>query len=213
MARFRGDGADRRRLENNRHKVTGRVQDFINPYPFMSSIEAMVHLELEARQVPFTWRWFDGDSPMLRLMLPDYAPEFTLREYKLVIVILGNFFGTLPGVLDRTSLAKVALEADGWTMVILYENEIRTEGAEAVLNSKAPQLKNPTIKGVVRQGPFGRPDLMKRARERLRSRNFLTRLNRLETVNSERSSERRTRRRSPRRRRYGGDRRRIGQNR
>src|SRR5690606_35314459 len=101
-----------KKRKNRAYVKTG----FVNPYPWMSSTEARVHLWLEYRQVPFSWRWFDGYSPNLSYLMPDFHPEFTLKEYKVVILVIGTFWGTVPGILDRNALAQVLLEEEGWTV-------------------------------------------------------------------------------------------------
>lgn len=134
----------------------------------MSEVEAMVHLELEKRGVPFSWRYFDApeEAPSLTLMMPDFHPEFTLKEYKYAILIIGEFFGTLPTVLDRNAFGQVLLEADGWTVAILFEQEIRNDVAKA-LDEKLPNLVSAPIKGPQRPNPFGTPDFMTRRRQQL----------------------------------------------
>lgn len=154
----------------NRFHVSTRDL-FHNPFPYMSDPEAMVKLELDKMGVPYSWRFFDGDSPTLKLLIPDFAPEFTLREYKTVIMVVGGFFGTLPGVLDRTSLAQVALEYDGWKVAILLEADILKNPWWAIV-SQLPDLKSPTIRGPERPNPIGAvqifTDTLNKRREQLR---------------------------------------------
>lgn len=128
-----------------------------NPYPWMSLPEALVHLELESRNIPFSWRWFDGVAETFQLLMPDFQPEFTLREQQTVILVQGGFFGFLPGVIDRIALAATLLEFDGWKVVILLEDEIRA-GAAAALDKKAPELRAQLAFGPPRPNPFGHPD-------------------------------------------------------
>lgn len=156
----------RLRRGKRRIKVTKPNTEFVNPYPWMSSVEAMVHLELERREVPFSWRYFDGESALLSELMPDFTPEFTLREYKAVILVIGLFWGTLPGVLDKNALCKVLLEAEGWTVVTLFEQDIRSDVAGA-LDRALPQLKNPAIKGKPRPNPYGQVDLMAARRQQI----------------------------------------------
>jgi hypothetical protein len=147
------------------HLPTG--DGFVNPYPQMSAVEARVHLELERRKIPFSWRLFDGlDAPQLSAVLPDYAPEFTLREYRIVIVVSGNFFGTLPGVIDRTALASALLEADHWKLVVLFESDILNEGIDKLLDRELPELAKPTVTGPPRPNPYAKfmLDVMNRRR-------------------------------------------------
>lgn len=140
---------------------------FINPYPHMADAEAMVHLELEHRHIPFSWRYFDGESPWLAELLPDYAPEFTLREHKLVIIVVGSYFGTLPSVLDRTALAQAALEEDGWKVVSLYAFDIERDGAKVTLDKQVPELSRPVARGERRDSPYDPPTYFEELRERI----------------------------------------------
>lgn len=151
-----------------RHRAVGRnirssQPGFVNPYAHMSSIEAMVHLELERRNVPFSWRYFDGVSLHLKTLLPEFSPEFTLKEYKLVILIIGNFFGSLPGILDTNALAQTLLEEDGWRVVTLFEQDIRRD-VKGLIDREAPELIAPTFVGKPRPNPYGIPDFMARRR-------------------------------------------------
>ena len=141
--------------------------EFINPYPHMSEPEAMVHLDLERRKVPFTWRYFDGESVGLSFVMPDFAPEFTLREYKTVILIIGEFWGELPGVMDKNALATAILESEGWKVAWFFEMDIRA-GVSALVDKTLPELKQPAFTGKPRDNPYGIPDLMSRRREQLR---------------------------------------------
>lgn len=140
--------------------------EFINPYPWMSSVEAMVHISLEEHQVPFTWRYFDGVAPDFTALLANqgYQPEFTLKEYNTVILVQGGFYGTLPGVLDKVALAKVTFEADGWKVIILWDTDIRREGAWNLLVKEMPNIGS--IKGPPHQNPYGHPDLLARLKLR-----------------------------------------------
>ncbi len=165
--------ASRRRAQRPRKNVilkgVKKLFEFQNPYPWMSEVEAMVHLELEKRQVPFSWRYFNALdlAPNLALLMPDFAPEFTLREYKYAILVIGEFFGTLPTVLDRNAFAQVLLEEDGWTVAILFESEIRDDVAKAI-DLKLPLLVGAVIKGPQVPNPYGVPDFMAKRREQLR---------------------------------------------
>lgn len=151
----------RKSTEGRRGQKGGRIRRpprdlFINPYPWMSAPEAMVQLELERHGVPFSWRFFDGDpAPNFReLLVKDgFHPEFTLREHKAIIMVQGNFFGTLPGVLDKVALAQVAAEEDGWVAVILFETDIRAGRTWKMLQEKIPGLGS--IKGPPRPNPYG----------------------------------------------------------
>lgn len=123
----------------------------------MSDAEAMVHLELEERRIPFSWRYFDGQAPLLKELIPDYAPEFTLREHRLVIVIVGEYFGSIPSVIDRAALAQAALEMDGWKVVSLFATDIQRDGPVVVLDRQCPELRRTTIRGGKRKSPYDPP--------------------------------------------------------
>jgi len=165
--------------------------EFINPYPHMSEPEAMVHLELERRKIPFTWRYFDGESLGITFTMPDFAPEFTLREYKTVILIIGEFWGELPGIMDKNALATAILEAEGWKVAWFFEMDIRA-GVSALIDKELPELVKPAFTGKPRDNPYGIPDLMKRRREQLRGQGL--RRAKFESKGSERDSRRRKRR-------------------
>ena len=116
------------------YRTAGNVE-FVNPFPQMSEPEARVYLFLTALGVPFSWRNFDGDSlaPSFATLAKQYiTPEFTLTEYKAVIMVLGQYWGGLPAVLEATSLAQVTLEADGWKVAVLTEDEIKRDVHKAV---------------------------------------------------------------------------------
>jgi len=84
-----------------------RSYQFVNPYPQMSEPEARVFLFLKGLGVPFSWRQFDGKAyaPQFSEFMPSFVPEFTLTEYRIVILTIGSYWGTLPGILDNNGLA------------------------------------------------------------------------------------------------------------
>ena len=149
------------------NRVGAARVEFINPYPHMADAEAMVHLELERRHIPFSWRYFDGEAPLLQELMPDYAPEFTLREMKLVITIVSPYYGGLPGVIDRQALAQAALEMDGWKVVTLFSYDIERLGADAALTEKVPELAKPVAYGEPRKSPYDTPTYFQESRKRL----------------------------------------------
>ena len=158
----------------------------------MSSIEAMVHLALEEHRIPFSWRLFDGDSPNFTQLMANqgYQPEFTLREYRTVIMVQGSFFGSLPGVLDNIALAQVLLQADLWRVVVLWEADIRTLGAWDLLAKAIPALGS--ITGPPRANPY-QPDLMGRAKYRGQHRPLNPRLESIKSrLNRGETNERRS---------------------
>lgn len=155
------------------NRVGSRDVEFLNPYAWMSATEARVHLELERRKVPFTWRYFDAkdQAPHLTYLMPDFAPEFTLKEYKAVVIVQGGYFSTIPGVIDRVALAQALLEADGWKVAILFEADILKD-VQGALSKALPVLAHPTVRGEPRVGPYGRPDLMAERRKNLSAFNL-----------------------------------------
>lgn len=168
----------------------------------MSDPEAMVHLELERREVPFSWRYFDAsldEAPHVKELIPDFAPEFTLREYRIVIMVETAFFASLPGVLDRSALAAALLEEDGWKAVILWEADIRKD-VEGLLSRTFPALRNPTIKGKPKPNPYGKPSTLFTFRLQARHRAFARSKPKLEdTVANNRRRRGRSRHRRGRR--------------
>jgi hypothetical protein len=168
--RDRGNKARRRK-----GRVRWNRNLFVNPYPWMSDIEARVHLYLEDKQVPFSWRYMnvpDSEIPHLRMLMPAYHAEFTLKDYKIAIVVMGNFYGTLPGVLDKHALAQVALEEDGWKCALLWEDELRID-IHSTMHRELPELQNPHIRGGPAENPWGlRPTYMDTRRGWLKAFNL-----------------------------------------
>jgi hypothetical protein len=166
------EGRRRKRTKGRNRAYVSTVKLFQNPFPYMSDPEAMVKMQLDGMGVPYSWRFFDAEAPTLKLLIPDFAPEFTLREYKTVIMVIGGFFGTLPGVLDRTALAQVALEYDGWKVALLLEADILKNPWWAIVD-KLPELKAPVIRGSERPNPIGAvaifTDTLNKRRQLLRS--------------------------------------------
>ena len=162
--------ADRKRRPRKQRIWSGK-RGWVNPYPAMSGPEARIRLALEELQVPFSWRLFDGVSPTTTALIPNFAPEFTLREYNTVIMVQSTFFGTLPAVLDRVGLAQATLEADGWKVLILWDVEINTQPVHQLFAQKAPWLLARTHIGAERPNPY-QPNLMEKFREHLRRLNF-----------------------------------------
>jgi hypothetical protein len=139
------------------------VPDEFNPFPNMPWAEAMVYLVLSQRRIPFMWRLFDGNSVYLRTLLPGWAPEFTITMTKTVIVVVGDFWGNIPPVIDRTALAKAVLEREGWKFYVIYEVDIRTKGADAVVN-RLSDLRGAVGRGGPKKNPHGVPDVMEQFR-------------------------------------------------
>ena len=155
------------RKQRQRNRLRKVKPEFVNPYPWMSQPEAMIKLDLERRKVPFSWRYFDGVSPQLTELMPGYHPEFTLTEYKVVIILLGNFFGFLPGPLDTVALAQTLLELDGWKVKVFVEDDVRKD-ISGLIDRELPELINGIYRGKEKIGPYGRPDLLAERRNQLR---------------------------------------------
>lgn len=166
--------------ERVRHEATPqnlgshRLPEFLNPFTYMSSDEARVTLELYNRNVPFTYRWFDdgGTAPTVHKLIPDFAPEFTMSEYKTVIMVQGTFWGTLTGVLDQEALAKVLLEHDGWKCIILFDVDI-VHNLKSTLDKEFPASVHPLITGGEKPSPFAPPHWMFTRRQFLRGMSML----------------------------------------
>lgn len=153
---------DRQRAGTRPRRRVNRINvrtEFINPWPYMPSSEARVRLWLEAQHLPYSWRYFDGQSERLSLVMPGYHPEFTLSEYRTVIIVLGTYFSQPPGVLDKIGLAKALLEADWWNVVVLWDTEVYSDVGRAII-SKAPALAKPNVTGTSKPNPYGIPDLL-----------------------------------------------------
>lgn len=139
--------------------------EFWNPFPYMSDLEARVYLWLQDRRIPFSWRYFDGFAPNFTELVPGFTPEFTLSEYKIVILMLGTYYGQLPGVLDKNAMAKATLEYDGWKVAMFWESDI-TLDTEGTILKELPELRNPAILGWPKANPTGvTPDYISKRRE------------------------------------------------
>lgn len=186
-------------------------QTFVNPYSYESSPEARVQLELEARQIRFAYRYFADSTTALRIhkMVPDFAPEFTLPDYKVVIMIEGDFFGSLPGVLDKLALESVLLQADGWKAVVWAQSEIMVDGVGTLMHRDLPQMDIPAFRGAEIPSPYGRPSTWDTKRAYLRGLALLRKLFG-NTVKDTASTDERKRKSYLRRSTGNGGRRRLG---
>lgn len=166
MERLRDVG---RRYQRGGEKTGTRVGEFINPYSWESQPDARVQLELEARHISFAYRYFNAAAPITHKLIPDFNPEFTLPDYKIVIMVQGSgFFGTLPGAIDKSALASVLLQKDGWQSVIWTEDAIRQDGVATLMDQDLPQLRNASLQGPEIPSPFGHPLTMETRRAYLR---------------------------------------------
>jgi hypothetical protein len=140
--------------------------------PQLPWVDAYVWIALTQRGVPFHYRYFSGVSPMLRELMPDWAPEFTITKAKVVIILLGAFWGNIPSVIDRTALASAILKSEGWTVYVVHEFDVRARGVDTVLNGLT-KLRGVTG-GPLKQ-PFGLPDVMAQFRRmRETSRRYIS---------------------------------------
>jgi hypothetical protein len=116
----------------------------------MSEPEARVFLFLRGLGVPFSWRQFDGQSQaptfMSVMQSQNFVPEFTLTEYKIIILVIGDYYGSIPGILNTAGLAQACFENDGWKVAALWQTEIINDVGKAIF-SKLPILATPSIKG------------------------------------------------------------------
>jgi hypothetical protein len=128
----------------------------------MPSTDARVYLELSRRRIPFSYRYFNVVDPYIQQLLPGWAPEFTLKDLKIVIMVKGTFFGNIPGVLIKDVLAKVILEQSGWTVLTWYEFDIVSN--INALFAKEPKLANPPVHGGIYTNPYGIQDVMEQFR-------------------------------------------------
>lgn len=142
----------------------------VNPYPWLGQGEAFILELLQERNLPFAHRWFPNlaaTAPLTAQLIPDFAPEFVLPAYKTVIMVLGNYYGTLPGILDRNALAQALLTQDGWTSDFLLQQDIERDPA-AALDSKFPNLpKNAGGPFASNQlaNPYGEPHFLIHTRQ------------------------------------------------
>lgn len=158
-----------KRFQRGGEKTSTRVGEFINPYSWESQPDARVQLELEHRHISFAYRYFDGVAPTVHKLIPDFNPEFTLPDYKIVIMVQGSgFFGQLPGAIDKAALATVLLQKDGWQSVIWTEDAIRQDGVASLMDKELPQLRNAVLQGPEVPSPYGHPLTMETRRAYLR---------------------------------------------
>lgn len=189
-----------KRFQRGGLKVGTRVGEFVNPYSWESQPEARVQLELEARHLSFSYRYFMGNAPITHKLIPDFNPEFTLPDYKIVIMVQGaGFFGQLPGAIDKSALASVLLEKDGWKAVIWSEDAIRQDGVATLMDRELPQLRNAAFLGIEIPSPYGHPLTMETRRNFLRGLALLRALFTPQTVEGATNVRPRTRSRYLRR--------------
>lgn len=164
---------DRERYaRGNRIRATAPY-DFVNPYPWMPSTDARVFLELQHRRIPFAYRYFNAVNPYIKQLIPDWAPEFTLRDLKIVIIVQGAFFGNIPGVIQKNVLAKTILETEGWKVLFWFEYDIVSRLNQ--LFEQEPKLANPPVHGGEYTNPYGIVDIMSAFRAlRARQKRYIT---------------------------------------
>lgn len=132
----------------------------------MSLPDALVHMELERQNLPFSYRyfkteWCPGLVELFREQPNPWTPEFTLPQYKTVIIIIGFYFGSIPGIIDANALGKVFLESQGWKVVIWFQNEIEgSPGPTGLLARDLPNLLKGKIHGPPIANPYGLPNFL-----------------------------------------------------
>lgn len=169
----------------------------------MSWPDAIIRRELEVRRVPFSYRYFKPEwCPTLKVLLPDYHPEFTLPQYKIVILVMGQFWGTLPGIVDRDALGKVVLESEGWKVVVWHEIDIRTRVLQ-LFRTELPQLEDPQITGEQIANPYPLPNFIDKFKAIIAAQRVLIKRTRATRTRRKGRARRRTGRRRTIRR-YGG---------
>lgn len=154
-------------MNRRRYKTRGGARgqtrlDFINPFPNIPSTDARVMIRLNQLGVPYSYRYFNADNAYIKELLPGWAPEFTLKDYKLVILVIGTFFGQIPAVISQNSLGKVILEQAGWK--VLEWHQVDIESRLDFLFAQAPNgLGIARIKGPPYRNPFAAslPNIMK----------------------------------------------------
>lgn len=134
-----GERGQRRRYDKGPGVKVRREFTFVNPWPWMPGTDARVQLKLLQLQVPFSYRYFNSELDILTDLLPGWQPEFTLRDYKTVIVVIGAFFGGIPSVVAENQLARVVLEGQGWRWVELQQGDIERD-LDGALKGKIPGL-------------------------------------------------------------------------
>lgn len=168
--------AERDRVRGAGHRRGRRIRAstpaFTNPMPNIPRVDAYMWIALTQRGVPFYYRWFSENVAFIRELLPDWAPEFTIPARKTVIVILGEFYGNIPSIIDTTALAKAILDQNGWTTYIVLESTILARGVDRVVDTFT------TIRGATGgplKQPFGLPDVMAQFRRmRETSRRYIS---------------------------------------
>jgi hypothetical protein len=156
-------------MARRRYKSRGgaRAQerlDFINPWPNLPSTDARVMIRLNQMRVPYSYRYFNADNPYIKTLLPGWAPEFTLKDYKLVILVVGSFFGNIPSVISQNALATVILQQEGWKVLTWHEVDIVSR--LDWLFAQEPKLRNPVKLGPPYKNPFeaSLPNIMEQFR-------------------------------------------------
>jgi len=140
-----------------------------NPFSNISAADAKMWLTLIGWGVRFSYRlpvsaWTVAPAPvMLKALLPDWAPEFLLPYQKTVIVILGDFFGGIPAVLDQAALGQAILKQSGWKVRVVNEFELESKSPGKILAEMGVR-GTPGSAGQVLPNPYGIPDTMERFR-------------------------------------------------
>lgn len=178
----RRTGQERTEGDNGRNQggvyATGKHPQFVNPYYYMSAIDARIAMYLLELGVTFAYDYFDqvGMAPAahMKVLLPNFAPPFTLPDYKVVILVQSDFWGSLPGVINNNALAEVLLKADGWKAVVWTQAEIvGFPGVASLFQRDLPEVVNGPFKGQEVPSPYGRPGTWNHRRQVLRGLGML----------------------------------------
>lgn len=98
-------------------------------------------------------------------MIPDYSPEFVLPYEKIAIILLGNYIGNIPSIIDRNALAYAILKQEHWTVVIWHENDILQVGVGNLFAKDLPALANAKMHGTEIVSPYGLPTFMQKLKQ------------------------------------------------
>ena len=152
---------------------TPKNVSFVNPYFYMSSIDARIAEYLLEIGVAFAYDYFDQAggpaAPHMKVLLPNFAPPFTLPDYRVVIMVQSDFWGSLPGVINQNALAEALLQTDGWKAVVWTSAEIQGfPGVASLFQRDLPEVVTGPFKGQEVPSPYGRPNTWNRRRSILR---------------------------------------------
>lgn len=177
---------------------TGNKPTFVNPYSYMSAVDARIAEYLLEIGVRFAYDYFDqqGQPPAqhMKQLIPNFAPPFTLPDYRVVILVQSDFWGTLPGVINQNALAEVLLHADGWKAVTWTAAEITgLPGVAGLFSRDLTEVVDGVAKGAEIPSPYGRPNTWNRRRRILRGLGLVRHKKYVEKIEGESHESNRTR--------------------